>query len=265
MLSSFIVSIIEKLKKVCSRPKDREQTFFMPLLISSFGVSKIRNRTLFVAALTHNSFHETSLYNHQELHVLNERLEFLGDAVLELIVSDYLCVRFPCMEEGKLTRLRANIVCRDNLNLLGHSIDLGNFIRLDSKTCLGENVIGNAYEAIMGAIYLEQGYAYVRRLFVKRVLESGFIDWESLQGELYDYRSMVLHWSQKEKKRVEFIYEILSRTPPLFECTLLVDGEEKIRGCGRKKKLAVQEVCRLWLEELGRANNEDLDKEKSVR
>lgn len=242
---------VEILKKVCSSLLRREQAFFMPLLIESFGVDRVRDSILYISALTHGSFHGEQTYRHESLQLLNERLEFLGDAVLELVVSDYLCARFPNMAEGKLTRLRASIVCRDNLNALGRSIGLKKYIRTGSPMPqIGVDVLGNVYEALIGAIYLEKGYGTVCKLFVERVLESGFIDWGVLQGELYDYRSMVLHWSQREKKKVEYIYEELSQKPSLFQCRLIVDGDEKLSGCGRTKKLATQEVCKLWVQEL---------------
>ena len=86
---------------------------------------------------------------------------------------------------------------------------------------------------------------------MERVLESGFIDWTSLHGELYDYRSLVLHWAQRKRKNVEYLYEAVSQKPSLFECRLVVDGEEKIRARGRNKKMAGQAVSRIWIETLG--------------
>ena len=249
---TVVAQIIENLKKVCSRSRKREQAFFMPLLIEHFGIHRVREYPLYISALTHGSFHDEHTYSHERLQLLNERLEFLGDAVLELVVSDYLFIRFPKMAEGKLTRLRASIVCRDNLNALGRNIGLEKYLRIGiQKSQMGLDVLGNAYEALIGAIYLEKGYAVVRKLLVERVLESGFIDWTSLHGELYDYRSLVLHWAQRKRKNVEYLYEAVSQKPSLFECRLVVDGEEKIRARGRNKKMAGQAVSRIWIETLG--------------
>ena len=178
------------------------------------------------------------------------------------MVSDYLFVRFPKMAEGKLTRLRASIVCRDNLNTLGRNIGLDKYLRTGlQKSQMGLDVLGNAYEALIGAIYLERGYTVVRKIFVARVLESGFIDWASLHGELYDYRSMVLHWAQRERKDIEYLYEVVSQKPSLFECKLVVDGETKVSARGRNKKLAGQEAARIWIENLREQANISEDSE----
>lgn len=231
------------MNKVCSSLFKRGgQAFFMPLLREHFGIRRIHTSSYYVSALTHSSFHtERPLES-----TLNERLEFLGDAVLELVVSSYLYERFPTIDEGKLTRCRASIVCRENLNTLANSIQLGNYLRsrLPVKQ-LSIDALGNAYEALVGAIYLDQGFAKTQHILVTHLLESSLIDWNILQGELYDYRSLVLHWSQREKKKVEFTYHELSHTPSLFECLIYVDEVVMATAKGRNKKLAGQEACKL--------------------
>jgi ribonuclease III len=215
----------------------------MPLLREHFGIKRIYTSSYYVSALTHSSFHAAHAL---VSNTLNERLEFLGDAVLELVVSSYLYERFPTIDEGKLTRCRANIVCRENLNTLANSIQLGNYLRssLPVKQ-LSIDALGNAYEALVGAIYLDQGFEKTKCILVEHLLETSLIDWSSLQGELYDYRSLVLHWSQREKKKVEFTYQELSHTPSLFECFIYVDDVVMATAKGRNKKLAGQEACKV--------------------
>jgi len=247
---TILVRVVQKIKQVCSLPLRREQAFFMPLLIDHFAIHRVHDSTLYVAALTHASFHAIREKGYRKLQLVNERLEFLGDAVLELVVSDYLFARFPNMAEGKLTRLRANIVCRENLNSLARTIGIEDYLRtgLQKTSATGVDILGNAYEALIGAIYLEHGYATVYKIIVKQVLESGFIDWASLHGELYDYRSIVLHWSQREHANIEYVYNELTKKPSLFECKLFLEGVEKACGNGRNKKMAVQAACKSFVE-----------------
>ena len=92
---------------------------------------------------------------------------------------------------------------------------------------------------------MDQGFAKTQHILVTHLLESSLIDWNILQGELYDYRSLVLHWSQREKKKVEFTYHELSHTPSLFECLIYVDEVVMATAKGRNNKLAGQEGCKL--------------------
>ena len=222
----------------------------MPLLFDAFGITQVKDTNLYIKALTHTSY-RTSKYTTSS----NERLEFLGDAVLEIMVSTYLYHRFPEAEEGKLTRLRSAIVCRENLNNLAQYIHLERYfltaLRISQRN---SNILGNAYEALIGAIYLDQGFDYLYKVFTERVLESGFIHWDELQGELYDYRTLILHWSQREHKEVIFRYEEFQQKPPLFECRLLVEDLERAHATGCNKKQAVQKACKLFLKELEREN-----------
>jgi len=130
--------------------------------------------------------------------------------------------------------------------MLANSIQLGNYLRssLPVKQ-LSIDALGNAYEALVGAIYLDQGFEKTKCILVEHLLETSLIDWSSLQGELYDYRSLVLHWSQREKKKVEFTYQELSHTPSLFECFIYVDDVVMATAKGRNKKLAGQEACKV--------------------
>ena len=219
----------------------------MPLLREHFGIKKVHTSSYYVSALTHSSFYAEHA---QVTASLNERLEFLGDAVLELVVSSYLYERFPSIDEGKLTRFRANIVCRESLNALANSIQLGSYLRASFPVKhLSFDALGNAYEALVGAIYLDQGFEKTQRILVKHLLETSLIDWTLLQGELYDYRSLVLHWSQREKKKVDFVYNEITHSPSLFECLIYVDDVIAATAKGRNKKLAGQEACKLLVEQ----------------
>ena len=133
-----------------------------------------------------------------------ERLEFLGDSMLGTIISKHLYNEVPEGDEGYLTKMRSKIVSREHLNELGKDLDLINYVESRiPKSHFGENIHGNVFEALVGAIYLDRGYKYCERFINKRVIEP-YVDIEQLEGKVISYKSLVIEWCQKQKKSFNF-------------------------------------------------------------
>lgn len=137
------------------------------------------------------------------LKMSNERLEYLGDAVLSSIVADYLFRKFPYKEEGFLTEMRARIVSRAQLNKLSKKLGLDNLIESELYSNYSKSLCGDAFEAFVGALYIDKGYKFTRRVLLKRVVEVHF-DMDKLENEDNNFKSQLIEWSQKEKVAVEF-------------------------------------------------------------
>ena len=137
------------------------------------------------------------------LKMSNERLEYLGDAVLSSIVADYLFKRFPYKEEGFLTEMRARIVSRTQLNKLSIKLGLDSLIKSEMFSHQSKSMHGNAFEAFIGALYLDKGYGFTKKIVLKRVVEV-HLDIEKIQNEDNNFKSQLIEWSQKERIPIEF-------------------------------------------------------------
>jgi ribonuclease III len=133
-----------------------------------------------------------------------ERLEFLGDAMLGVIISKHLFKEVPNGNEGYLTKMRSKIVSRQHLNELGRELELDKYLesRISSDQ-FGENIFGNLFEALVGAIYLDRGHDYCERFIRMRVIEP-HVDIERLEGKVMSYKSLMIEWCQKQKKAFRF-------------------------------------------------------------
>lgn len=137
-----------------------------------------------------------------------ERLEFLGDAMLGTIISKHLYNEVPEGDEGYLTKMRSKVVSRKHLNELGKDLQLLRFVESRiPKSHFGENIHGNVFEALVGAIYLDKGYSYCEKFINQRVIEP-YVDIEQLEGRVISYKSLVIEWCQKQKKTFNYsVYE----------------------------------------------------------
>ena len=137
-----------------------------------------------------------------------ERLEFLGDAMLGTIISKHLYNKVPEGDEGYLTKMRSKIVSRKHLNELGKDLNLLKHVESRiPKSHFGENIHGNVFEALIGAIYLDKGYKYCEKFIQNRVIDP-YVDIEQLEGKVISYKSLVIEWCQKEKKNFNYdVYE----------------------------------------------------------
>ena len=177
----------------------------------------------------------------------NERLEYLGDAVLGAITADFLFRKFPLAPEGQLTEMRSRIVCRANLNALSRKIGLDKQVIIDSHVH-GKSVNGDAFEAIMGAIYLDLGYERTKKVFIQRILMTQ-LDLETLLTEEKNFKSKALSWAQKHHRQLFFVHEeVDNQTNKLYKAFLIVDGDQRAEGEGYTVKQAEQAAAEQFCE-----------------
>ncbi|WP_341656803.1 ribonuclease III domain-containing protein [Blattabacterium cuenoti] len=144
----------------------------------------------------------TKKRNFNQNYSLNfQRLEFLGDAVLNSIISHFLCEKFPEKKEGELTQIRSKIVCRRNLNEISKKLTISDIFF--DKSMISENIFGNTLEALIGFIYLEVGYQECENFVHKKILHP-HVNIEKLQNEIFSYKVWILEWSQKNKFFINF-------------------------------------------------------------
>ncbi|MCK5134726.1 MAG: ribonuclease III [Bacteroidales bacterium] len=191
---------------------------------------------------------KSALHQHPTgIYLNNERLEYLGDAVLNAIVADYLFSRFPEGDEGFMTKMRARIVKRKNLDYLATRLDIPRMIISSaSPGNTSKHLYGNTLEALIGAIYLDRGYGTARRFFVRKIMRK-HIDLVQLVKKDPDYKSRIIEWAQKN--RIEVVFESKKEhrstdKSPSFISTILLKGEEKGIGRGESKKEAEQRAAR---------------------
>lgn len=198
-----------------------------------------RNLELYKLALIHKS---ASVEMPDGRHMNNERLEFLGDAVLESIVSDFLFIEFPLADEGFLTQLRSKIVSRSTLNDLCIRIGLSEHVISHAGGYIQKHLFGDALEAMIGAVYLDKGYNFVNRLFINGVFGK-YLDLESMTAVETDYKSRLIEWCQKNKHAIRFdtrSAEDSESQNPHFRSVTIIDGVETGYGFGSTKKEAEQ-------------------------
>ena len=150
--------------------------------------------TYYQRAFVHRSM---NLKDERGAPVNYERLEFLGDAMIGVIISKHLFKEVPTGDEGYLTKMRSKIVSRVHLNELGKELSLDRFLKSKiAKEQFGDNLYGNLFEALVGAIYLDRGHDYCERFLEKRVI-TPHIDIERLEGKVMSYKSLMIEWCQK--------------------------------------------------------------------
>jgi ribonuclease-3 len=178
--------------------------------------------------------------------VNNERLEFLGDAVLDAILSDYLFEKFPDASEGLMTKIRSRIVNREALNDLALSMGINSILISNVNAANpSRNLYGDALEALIGAIFLDKGFRKTKKLFINKVLNR-FLDLEEIVRTDPDYKSLVFEWVQKNKSNLVFTYNEeydFGQKKSLFSVRLLIDRQELGEGQGASKKEAEQEAA----------------------
>jgi len=168
-----------------------------------------------------------------------ERLEFLGDAMLGTIISKYLYTEVPAGDEGYLTKMRSKIVSRKHLNELGKDLNLIEHVESKiPKAHFGDNIHGNVFEALVGAIYLDRGYPYCEKFIRARVIVP-YVDIEQLEGKVISYKSLVIEWCQKQKNSFDYeVYEDTGNDPVKhFAVKLFINGKvmSKARATSKKK------------------------------
>jgi ribonuclease-3 len=175
-----------------------------------------------------------------------ERLEFLGDAMLGTIISKHLYKEVPEGDEGYLTKMRSKIVSRKHLNELGKDLNLLKFVESKiPKSHFGENIHGNVFEALVGAIYLDRGHGFCEKFINERVIEP-YVDIEQLEGKVISYKSLVIEWCQKQKK--DFMYEVYEDTgndeQKHFAVKFFIDEKVLAKARATSKKKAEEKASK---------------------
>ena len=216
-------------------PEDKK---LVALIKSNFGF-KPKNLALYQQALRHKSAAteiEGGIKNS------NERLEFLGDSILDSIVADFLFKTYPYKEEGFLTKLRAKIVSRTHLNELAVRLKLDHFLEKNiSQSVKHKSLDGNALEAIIGAIYMEKGFQKTKEIILERVFEK-WVDLKAIEHTETNFKSRLLEWAQKEKVKV--VYRVVSEEDlgyqKIYNIQVEINKTPKGLGKGSSKKEAEQ-------------------------
>lgn len=179
----------------------------------------------------------------------NERLEFLGDAVLDSVISNYIYHKFPKKDEGYLTKLRSRLVSRQTLNGLGYKIGLQELMQSNLERA-SKSVYGDALEALIGAVFLDKGYAFAQS-FVEEKLLQIHIDIEEVIQTETDFKSRVIEWCQKEKLNFNFkITEQEGKKGNVYFAELIVGDQLKGKGNAFTKKQAEQIASEQFYKEI---------------
>ena len=202
------------------------------------------NLSLYKQAMRHSSVAE---YNERGIKDSYERLEYLGDAILGMIVAEYLFSQYPFEEEGFLTEIRAKIVNRESLNKLAQKIGLKELVRFNQGSRAHRSVYGDCMEALIGAVYLDHGFYSCRTFVINRLIKPHY-DFEDLISTITNYKSRLLEWSQKENKDLRF--EIIDEEDRKFTAQVFIDDNPLSKGFGFSKKKAEQDAARKTYEQL---------------
>jgi ribonuclease III len=182
----------------------------------------------------------------------NERLEFLGDAVLSSIIADYLFKRFPYKDEGFLTEMRSKLVSRTQLNNICIKIGLDKLIQISDSGSLSNSIKGNALESFIGAMYIDKGYRFAKHVIVNKIIKF-HINIEELEAKDTNFKSKLLEWAQKEKRTLE--YKVINVNENyhnrLYTVEVLLDSNSEGKGSGYSIKAAEQKAAEDAINKLG--------------
>ncbi|WP_296637833.1 ribonuclease III [Polaribacter sp.] len=229
------------IRKIVKPKSIEDKTFYFELKnLLNFSPKQISK---YKKAFTHRSVHMTDSQGNP----LNyERLEFLGDSILGSVIASYLYKKVPSGSEGYLTQMRSKIVSREHLNELGKDLELIRFVKSNiDKNTVGDNIHGNIFEALVGAIYLDKGYNFAQKFIYENVILP-YIDIEKLEGKITSYKGLIIEWCQKQKKKYKFeTYEDSgNETIKHFSVKVSIDGEQIAKGRATSKKKAEEQAAK---------------------
>lgn len=204
--------------------------------------------TLFKLAFYHKSMNnvDTGQKNSN-----NERLEYLGDAVLSTVVAEYLFKKYPNKDEGFLTKMRSKIVKRKTLNDIADKMGLDMILSSYSMGRMSTSMLGNALEALVGAIYIEWGYDKTKNYIIKHILMK-FLDIHKLEATDDNYKSRLLEWCQKNNKSINYttLAKFKMNKRDRFKVAVVIDGEQVSTSEDFNKKAAEQSASKIALSSL---------------
>lgn len=201
------------------------------------------NINIYSEAFTHRSMNEVDANGQPKNY---ERLEFLGDAMLDSVIAAYLFKEVPNGDEGYLTKMRAKVVSREHLNKLGEDLGLIKFLKSQIQSNQrSADIYGNMLEALIGAVYLDRGYTYCKRFIQNRVIQP-YVDIERLEGKVISYKSLFIEYCQKNKQ--DFHFEVFEdngkEQNTYFAVRLHLDDSIVARARGTSKKKAEEQAAK---------------------
>ena len=215
-----------------------------------------KNIRIYKIALTHKT---ASAEIKEGVYDSNERLEFLGDAILSSVIADFLYKKFPYKDEGFLTKLRSRIVSRENLNKVSTKFGLHQMIdfHFHHKNIVAKSMNGDALEAFIGAVYLDRGFNVCKDFIINQIMKN-HVDLDSLEKNDKDFKSQLVEWTQSRKSKFEYkvIAEHGKAFEKYYEIQLYINDEPQTIGKGKNKKTAEQAAAEAFL------NNENISKSK---
>ena len=223
------------IRKITNSHSEQDEEFV--IAIKNILGYRPRKIEFYKEAFTHSSLKEMN----KNGYAMNyERLEFLGDAVLGSVIANYLFKKIPKGDEGYLTQMRSKIVSREHLNELGKDLKLIKFLRSSIPSDnFGDNIHGNLFEALIGAIHSDRGYSFTEK-FIYRFMIEPYVDIERLEGKITSYKSVLIEWSQKNKKKLHYnVYEDTGNDElKHFSVKLFINEEMTSKGRATSKKKA---------------------------
>ena len=234
MLNKNFSNLIDRIRLLFRKDKESYLCFYRML---GFYPRDIR---IYEQALLHKS---SSVKSDKGRLLNNERLEFLGDAILDAVVGDIVYQKFEGKREGFLTNTRSKIVSRESLNHVAEQIGLVKLIKFNTRQSAHNSYMGgNAFEALVGAIYLDRGYEYCKYFMEHRIIGQ-YLNLEKLSRKEVNFKSKLIEWTQKNKGVIAF--ELISQTldefnSPVFETEILIEGIQACKGKGYSKKESQQ-------------------------
>ena len=231
---SFIRKIIP------SQSKEDAQLYNELKILLNFSPRKINK---YKKAFTHRS---VQLLDKKGIPINYERLEFLGDSILGSIIAAYLYKKVPEGSEGYLTQMRSKIVSREHLNELGKDLNLIRFVKSNiDQANVGDNIHGNIFEALIGAIYLDKGHNACQKFIYNNVIIP-YVDIEKLEGKITSYKGLIIEWCQKQKKKYIFDSYEDSGNEAIkhFSVKISIDGKQIAKGRATSKKKAEEQASK---------------------
>ncbi len=237
-------SYFQKLVLLKYKKEDRQLAAFLFRLCGFFP----KNMRLYKLAFQHRS---VSGKNNLGIDSNNERLEYLGDSILGSIVADYLYSKYPREDEGFLTQLRSRIVSRQSLNQLGKKLGLVSHILADWTSMRNSSAAGDAFEALVGAIYMDRGFDTTKFFIFQRILD-WHIDLKSLEENDTDFKSQFINKMQKEKRQFDFftLEEKVVGKQKEYLLELRIDEIAVAQFQHNSKRFAEQQLSRIGLEKV---------------
>jgi len=227
---------------------DKQEKEFFYFVKNQLGFTP-NSILLYRKALTHKSVILKSVDGKT---LSNERLEFLGDSILDSIISEYLFKRYNHLDEGFLTQMRAKLVNRKSLNEIAAGLKVHKYIKTNNISIDSNNVLGNAFEALVGAIYLDKGYSFTRSFLINRIITK-YYDFNFLESVDTNFKSRLLEYTQKTKKTVNFNTRedvCAEKGKQLFISAVLIDNYPIGEAHGASKKEAEQNAAKVVLKHL---------------